>query len=403
VRDVGLKPRRRRIDDDARRARLAARHHLIDPAPSIPHLAGALCGLHSSDPSSVYLSAWARLGSDFLVNDLEVALYVDRSVARLLGMRRTMFVVPLDLAGVMNAACTRALIDGERRRLIKMIEEQSIAADGERWLAQVESDTLEALAARGEAVARELVADVPAMAEKLVFGEGKTWGGSVGMSTRVLFLLATAARIVRGRPRGRWTSSQYRWAGIDRWLARPFADLDPTAARAELARRYLGAFGPATPTDVKWWTGWTAAATRAALESIGAVEIDIDGGDGEPGLILPGDLDVPEPPGWVALLPGLDPTVMGWKRRAFYLDPAYVDQLFDRNGNAGPTVWVDGRIVGGWSQRRDTGEVVFELLEPVSARALSAIERRAAELTEWLGEVVVVPRFSAPLDRKLRG
>ena len=63
--------------------------------------------------------------------------------------------------------------------------------------------------------------------------------------------------------------------------------------------------------------------------------------------------------------PTLDPTTMGWKEREWYLGP-HERVLFDRNGNAGPTVWWDGRVVGGWSQRED-GEIVFELLEDVGA------------------------------------
>ena len=53
---------------------------------------------------------------------------------------------------------------------------------------------------------------------------------------------------------------------------------------------------------------------------------------------------------WVALLPGLDSTVMGWKERAWFLG-GHQHALFDVNGNAGPTVWCNGRIVGGWAHR----------------------------------------------------
>jgi len=74
--------------------------------------------------------------------------------------------------------------------------------------------------------------------------------------------------------------------------------------------------------------------------------------------------------------------------------------LFDTNGNAGPTVWYGGRIVGGWAQRR-TGEVVFELLEDVGEAAVEAIASEAARLGEWLGEVRVAPRFPTPLQRRL--
>jgi DNA glycosylase AlkZ-like len=312
-------------------------------------------------------------------------------------MRRTMFVVPTDLAAVMDAACTQALAPPERRRLEGLVADQGLAADAGPWLADVEAQVLEALARRGEATAVELTEDVPELGLKLSFGEGKTWGGTQGLSTRILFLLATEARIVRGRPLGSWISSQYRWAPTDTWLGGDLASWDDVEARAELLRRWLRTFGPGTATDLKWWTGWTVAKTKAALAAVEAVEVDLDGGTG---WVLPDDLEpVEDPEPWVALLPGLDPTVMGWKERAWYLGE-HGPVLFDTNGNAGPTVWVDGRVVGGWSQDPE-GSVVFRLLEDVGADARAAVEAEVARLDEWLAGVRVTSRFPTPLQREL--
>ena len=95
---------------------------------------------------------------------------------------------------------------------------------------------------------------------------------------------------------------------------------------------------------------------------------------------------------WVALLPSLDSTAMGWKQREWYLGEwaAFGGPLFDTNGNVGPTVWANGEVVGGWAQRRD-GRVVHELLRPVDPATRRAIDdaalhdagahRRGARLT----------------------
>src|SRR5947208_466616 len=77
-----------------RRARLARGHQLLRPATRPEAAAEAVVGLHASDPVSVFLSAWARV-KGFRVEDLEDALYERRSLVRMLGMRRTMFVVPV--------------------------------------------------------------------------------------------------------------------------------------------------------------------------------------------------------------------------------------------------------------------------------------------------------------------
>ena len=103
----------------------------------------------------------------------------------------------------------------------------------------------------------------------------------------------------------------------------------------------------------------------------------------------------------VAVLPGLDPTIMGWKERGWYLGP-HRAPLFDRNGNGGPTVWVDGRAVGAWSQRAG-GEVVVRLLEPVDTPTAERVDAAAERLTAWMDGVRVIPRFPTPLDRELAG
>ena len=102
---------------------------------------------------------------------------------------------------------------------------------------------------------------------------------------------------------------------------------------------------------------------------------------------------------WVALLPGLDSTVMGWKERAWFLGP-HQQALFDRNGNAGPTVWSNGRIVGVWTQRRD-GTISVELLEKVDSWAADKVAAEAKRLTVWLGATRITPRFRTPLVQRL--
>jgi hypothetical protein len=90
---------------------------------------------------------------------------------------------------------------------------------------------------------------------------------------------------------------------------------------------------------------------------------------------------------------------MGWKERGWYLGP-HAASLFDRNGNAGPTVWWGGQVVGGWAQRKDGG-IVHRLLEDVGAEAEAALAAEAESLADWLGTVRITPRFRTPLEREL--
>jgi Winged helix DNA-binding domain len=388
----------RRIGVAERRARLALRHHLAPAARAagVVEVARDLVGLHATDPASVFLAAAARLRAPE-VAAVEQALYEDRLLLRMLGMRRTMFVVPVGLAPVVHAACTQAIAVTQRRLTVQLLDRSGIAEDPARWLEEVEAATLEALEARGGATAAELTAAEPRLRHQVQLAEGKRYASRQNLTTRVLLQLAADGRIVRGRPRGSWISSQYRWSPIGAWLPGGMAAWSTEAAQAELVRGWLAGFGPGTAADLRWWTGLTAGQVKRALAAAGAVEVDLDG---TPGLVLADDLEPPpsaEP--WVALLPALDPTVMGWSGRGWYLGE-HGRTLFDRNGNAGPTVWWDGRVVGGWAQRRD-GEVAVRLLEDVGAEGVAAVEAAAGRLQAWLGTVRVTPRFRTPLEREL--
>jgi hypothetical protein len=382
------------IGIEERQTRLAIRHHLATPAAGPVEATRGVVALHATDPASVFLSLHARTASVSPAS-IEHAVYDQRSLLRMLGMRRTMFVVPVELAPVVQAACTKEIAARQRRTYSKLLTERGVG-DG-HWLREVEDATETALVARGEATGATLSADVPALRTQLLVAEGKPYAAKQNITTWVLFMLAADGRIVRGRPRGSWTSSQYHWSPAQAWLPGGVPELPVEESRVQLVRRWLASFGPGTVADLKWWTGWTTGQVKRALADIELVEVDLDG---QVGLVLAEDIEpiaAPEP--WVALLPALDPTAMGWFERSWYLGP-HGPSLFDRSGNIGPTVWSDGRIIGGWAQR-PTGEVVYQLLEDVGRDVKVDVEREAAELAEWIGPVRVKPRFRTPLEREL--
>ena len=329
--------------------------------------------------------------------DVERELYEERSLVRMLGMRRTLFVVPRELLPVVEAACTRAIAKRERRRLEQMVAASGISRQPAAWLRRAMATALRALEARGEAFTSDLTKAVPTLARRLRVGAGTRFEATQSAGSRILPQLAMEGRVVRGRPRSTWANGQYRWLPIASWLDGEPGRLEPAAARAELLRRWLGAFGPGTETDARWWTGWTAGDARAALSAVPHAVVDLDGATG---FVLAEDLEAverPEPS--AALLPTLDPTTMGWKERGWYLG-AHERVLFDSSGNAGPTVWWDGRVVGGWAQRRD-GEIVLGLLEDVGSEAFAAIESEAARTAAWIGDVRFAPAFLPQFQREL--
>ncbi|MGE0790227.1 MAG: winged helix DNA-binding domain-containing protein [Sandaracinaceae bacterium] len=387
----------RTIPDAERRARLVARHHLAKDAKSPETAVRAVVAMHSSDPATPFLGCWARVPK-FSVEALERALTEDKTLWRIHAMRRTLFVVDAGEGGLVEAAATREIADKERKRLLGYLEGAVKAKSLGSWLEKVEEKVIAELGQHAELRTSELAKRVRELGTRITIGSGK-WQAESSLASRLLMVMAMDARIVRTRSAGTWRASQYGWAETERWFGAAPSPAEVAPAQAELVRRYVATHGPVTLTDVRWWTGWTARASKAALQAIGAVTVRLE--DGSSAFVVEGDeAPVKAKKGAVTLLPGLDPTPMGFKERAFYLGSHHQARLFDTNGNIGPTVWVDGRIVGGWAQKKD-GEVVVALLEDVPKAARAKIDKEAAALTKWMDGVVTIPRFRTPLEREL--
>lgn len=382
------------LDDAERRRRLTVRHRLAadhrgdDPTS----IADSLIALHSSDPATVHLSVAVRM-ADPAIAAVERAMYDDRTLVRHHAMRRTMWVMTPATARLAHAAATVKIARTQRARTLEALAESGVDDPG-TWLDTATAEVHDLLAREGALSTREVGAALPHLAIPIEFGSAKN-RATQNAHTKVLQGAGFDGVLVRTMPMGGWTSAEYRWSATDAWLDAPLVSDTPEAVAAgELLGAWLLRFGPATETDIAWWFGWTKTLTRGALATAGAEPVALESGG--PAWVAPGDTDTtPDPGPTVRLLPGLDPTAMGWKQRDWYIDPAIMGRIFDRFGNIGPTILVGGRIVGGWAQRPD-GSVALDLDEPLPADHERLLDEAVAELRDLLGDVVVKPRFPSP-------
>lgn len=390
-----------RFDIAERRRRLGVRHRLSPGTrdDDVVAAAASVVALHGTDPGSTFLAAWART-EGVGAPEVERALYDDRTLVRLMAMRRTVFVVPAARVPVVLAAGSDDVARDERRKLLALLVAGGMTEPVE-WLAEIEQVVLAVVHDRGEVTPADLMAADDRLATTVVLAPGSRNENTVKIASRLLNVLSAEGKVVRGRPRGTWTSTQFRWSALDRWAPAAAEQIEPDEAEAQLARLWLQRFGPASPDDLTWWTKWTKTRTRRALAAAGAVAVDLDG---VAGVALPDDLELTstvEP--WGAVLPALDPTTMGWKGRDWYLGD-HGAQLFDTTGNAGPTLWWDGRIVGGWAHR-PSGEIAMKLLDDIGSSARSELERQADRLATKLGDIRLAARGRrySPLENELLG
>lgn len=387
----------RLIDDEERRARLAQRHLLLpsERTDDVPAIADALVALHSTDPATVFLSAMTRMVHPSIAA-VEQVLYVDRTLIRHHAMRRTLWVATPDVVRRMHVTATLALLEPERRRTQQMLAANGVA-EPEAWLAEAEQLVLADLREHGPSTARAVGQRLAALRHPLQLNPGKAYAGTQSAHTRVLTILGFAGLMLRAQP-SRWINGAYAYAAAEDWLPGGLEGEDPRLAAAELAGHWLRRFGPGTTTDLAWWMGWPLRTTRQALADCEAVEVGLGVG---PGWVAPDDGPVPAAEPWVAVLPGLDPSTMGWKQRAWYL-PAAAAEAFDSVGNGGPTLWVDGRIVGAWAQTRD-GEIHTHYFETVPATRRRQIEERINEVKAMIGDARFTVRFPGNIHARLLG
>jgi hypothetical protein len=396
------------VSTDERRARIARRHRLLpsERTDDVVAIADDLVALHSSDPTTVYLSAFTRMQNPS-VESVDSALYVDRSLIRHHAMRRTIWVMSRAVAAAANASSTLKVAAGERKKVLQWLDASDDVDNAERWLNEATARVVDHVAAKGAAFTREIGEQLPELNIGLTAAPGTKNATQVQAHTRVPLLAAMEGRLVRARPAGSWVSGQYSWAVLTDWLnGNSLEDDDvaaPDAATTDMVNRVLDRFGPMTADDLQWWTGWTKTQTRKGLADAEAVEVDLD--DGVTGWVRADDPSLDSSPTdevgpWVAILPSLDPTTMGWKQRGWYVDDRLVPRLFDRFGNAGPTVWADGRVVGGWAQCRE-GQLAVELHEDLAAEHIGLIEEELIRLHQAIGDTRYSIRFPSPCHKDL--
>jgi hypothetical protein len=389
---------------------LAHKQHLLPASrlADVVQVTRDIVALHATAATGPYLSLWARV-PDFQRQGLEDALYERRELVRVHCMRMTVHMVPSDEVPFFFQAYVERHARAEFQGWESLLVQAGLCQEGEAeaFLKQLHRRVLDVLTERGPSTVRQISQAVPELKTKIRHGVGKSYEGQFSIGSRLMLTMSVLGLLVRARPRGTWRSNLYEYAALSDWL--PDVDLEsvtPQEARACLVRRYLAAFGPATLDDVQWWTGFSKGEAKEVLGTLrpAAVEVSIEGlSDGY--FMLADDAQrlrdfVPPDAPFVFFLPGLDPYIMGYRDRGRFLASEHRAKVFDRAGNAMPTVWVNGRVVGAWGQRRD-GSVVHGLFESVGEEERALLAGEVQRLEDFLGGEFLPLRTYTPFTRAL--
>jgi hypothetical protein len=156
---------------------------------------------------------------------------------------------------------------------------------------------------------------------------------------------------------------------------------EPTAARAELVRRYLAAFGPASRADVAVWSGFSAPDVHAALDALEPLRRFRDESGRELYDLPRAPLPAADTPAPARLMPRFDNLILSHKDRTRVIADDHRALVID-GGWVKSTLLVDGFVAGTWEVEK--GRVHVEPFEPLPRAVRREVDDEAARLEAWL-------------------
>ena len=340
------------------------------PAGSMLRVSSRLCGLHAQVMSSAELTLWARV-EKLDRGAVQRALWEDRALVKTWAMRGTLHLLPSRELPMWQAALSTSprwlRPAGWKRAFGITIEELDRITEA---IGVALEDRL--------LTREELALEVRRLTRSAAFGAKvgeSSWGPLLrpaAFTGRLCFGPSVGQRVQFTRP--------------DSWLG-PLPAVNPKAATAEVTRRFLAAFGPATYHDLaRWWNGGGVATARQWIASLGEEVCSVDL-DGAQAWMLAADARKAremQPQRSVRLLPAFDQYVVAASHHAARLlpSPDLRGRVYRPQGWLSPVLLVDGRMEGVW-RHEVKGSRVEVTIQPF-IRPQPWVRRAAAEEAERL-------------------
>jgi hypothetical protein len=356
-------------DDQVRLLRLRAQQLIPRPGDGISDvglLVKELCGIQAQDARAATLALRVR-SAGLIAADVERARVQERTIIRTWGQRGTLHLLAAEDLGWLLPLFGPVFIAGGQRRRAELGLDEDTCARGI-------SIMREALASQGPLTRAEIVEQL-AMHGLHIEGQARP---------HLLSRAALEGVICLGSDRG----TEPTYVLLSDWVQQGQA-LPQEAAYAELACRYLGAYGPATPEDMAAWSGLPISRIRPAWRRImdQLVEVEIGGSTAWMLKTCATWLDEPsmaDPV--VCLLPGFDIYLLGYQKRDLAVAQQHAKRINAGGGILHPALLVDGRVLGTWKSVRKKNhlDVIVEPFDQLSPGVYPGLEAEVADLARFL-------------------
>jgi hypothetical protein len=355
--------------DDVRRLRLHSQRlfpRYEGKGSRVAGLVKVLGGVQAQDVRAARLALRVR-SMGMIDADVERARVQERTIIRMWGQRGTLHLWATEDVGWLLPLFGPVFIAGDRRRRAELGLDEDTCERGIRAMHDV-------LASQGPLTRAELV-------EQLA-GHGIRLEGQA--RPHLLARAALEGVICFGPERG----TEPTYVLLNDWVALGTA-LPEDAAYVELAGRYLGAYGPATPEDMAAWSGLPIGKIRAAWRQVAdqLVEVEIDNAAAWMLKSRVAWLDEPLPiEPVVCLLPAFDIYLLGYQKRDLAVPSQYAKRVNAGGGMLHPTLLVDGLAAGTWKSERRKDQLVVnvEPFEQFGPEVYSGLEAEVADLARFL-------------------
>lgn len=357
------------------------RQHLTKPAADALVAARTLIGAQAQVHSAAILQLRARSEAGAGEVDIDRALYQDRSLVKLWAQRSTLHLMPSDDLP-MILGLRREHVPGYQNWYAK----EGLSREQVETLVAAVVQTLEQGAHSRMDLSRRLVPTLGEWARPML---EHSWGGIIKLACALGHVCHGPAE--KGDGEG---AREALFVHLGQWLGRSLDIPDGRAAMADLARRYLAVYGPATPADFKKFVGFYAGPAQQAFADLGEEIVPVMLAGRKAYVLerdLPALLAAQPAEGQMTVLGLFDPYLLAHADTGQYLDDRFRPAIYRVAGWISPVILRQGRVVATWTHKRVAGpsgkgawEVQVTPLERVYKKELPAITRGLKRLSGGL-------------------
>ena len=375
-----------------------ARHRLDRPLPKsrLTQAVADACGIQAQVMAAAQLALRAR-ERGLTLDDVERALWRDRTLARIWCMRGTVHLVPSDeLAVYARGTSTRQMArvehwlkraGGTLASADRLLGAAAAAMDRPRTRAEIAAHIRDSL---GIPIEKRGSGGWGNPKEVPGFRVGR----SIVTVPDLAFIASYRVQACFGPDQGQGTT----FVRPDRWIPHCH-DLPLEEAEDALLRRYLRAFGPTTVHDFAAWSILAVGRAKAIWSRVEG-ELAPVTLDGRTAWVLRGDLPAVRRAKMdgrsVRLLPYFDSFLMGHRGRDHLVDAVHYKRIYRPAGWVYPAVLADGRVAGEWAYDR-AGRRLRVSVRPYVAfdsETKDLVRREADDIARFLGLPEARVRFA---------